>query len=236
MRIIPVVDISSINEIKIHNFEWENGIVDFSNIQRYKQKISEFCGNDISQHIEISSRSDYSFAKSLRTASLYFMKGDQKFYSESIYQGSKVLEVIGDQHRLYDIDGENSLRAKSRFKSKKVISINLFGYIFDTFLLSDLHDLVYWIGLEHTHQDIDKKLQILDKHKIYFLTDCFDGENKNSQSKSFAKFFWRWRRGESVWDFLSENQKNMKSIIEDNSYKKTTLMTAGMVQMEALFD
>jgi hypothetical protein len=235
MRIIPVIDISSTDEIKTHLLEWEDGIVDFSNIQKYKQRISECCGNDISQHMEISSRSDYSFAKTLRMASLYFTKGDQKFYSESIYQGSKVLEKFGDQHHLYDLDGENSLKEKAKSKSKKVIGINLFGYIFDVSILSELHDLVYWIGLEHTHPDINKKLQILDKHQVYFLTDCFDGEKKNSQSKSFAKFFWRWRRGEIVWDFLSENQKEMLSIIKDNSYKKTTLMTSGSVQMEELF-
>ena len=49
--------------------------------------------------------------------------------------------------------------------------------------------------------------------KVFYFTDSFDSVGKNSQSQSFAKYFWRIRRNETVWNFLSDNQKRMLEIV-----------------------
>jgi len=235
MRKIPIFDISNKEKIVLHVFEWEEGIVHQDNFEKYEREICSFVGCDQSRHLEISRQSSYIFGKKVRTASLSFKMGKQRINSESAYQGSKVLEKEGNQHHLYDVDGETSLRTKSGFKRKEIIGVDFFGHQFEKSSLSDLHHIVYWLGLENSKVDIKKSLEILERNEMFFFTDCYNGIDKNSQSQSFAVYFWRWRRGESVWDFLTENQKEMREIVKNNKYKKTKMIVRGKVQSEALF-
>jgi hypothetical protein len=234
MRTIPIYDVSDTSEIKIHNLEWD-GLISQDNFNIYKSKISEIIKKPKEQHLEISRNSDSVFGTSLRTASLKITKGDNEFYAESLYQGSKMLAGMGDQHFLYDKDGNYSLKEKAKWKNKTIVGVNFFGFIYEKGALSELHDFLYWLGLEHTIDSLKKRLSILNKYEMYYFTDCFDALGKNSQSKSFSTYFWRWKRGESVWDFLSSNQKQFLEIINNNSHKKGEYITKKCGSLKALF-
>lgn len=209
LRKIPIYDISDLEEIKSHIFEWR-GFVRRDNAEHFCEVVRRRmgCTNPI-QHLEISQNSPTKFGKGIRTASLRFKKQGDDYFSESVYQGSKVFSRSGPQHQLYEEDGEIALKTKSQWKGRKIIGVNLFGTEFPTESLSDLHDIVYWLGLENTVKGIDGILKAFDQHGVYYFTDSFDSPGKNSQSKSFASYFWRFRRGERVWDHLSEDQEKM---------------------------
>jgi len=235
MRKIPIYDTTNKNEIIQLILEWEEGIVNKYNYEAYKKATCRMLSCQTTEHLEISKQSEFRFGRSIRTASLSLMMGKQILNSESIYQGSKVLANDGNQHHLYDVDGNTSLYKKSKFKSKAIIGIDLFGHQFATSSLSDLHDVVYWLGIEHEKKNIRQSLEILEGNNMFFFSDCYDSPGKNSQSKSFSMYFWRWRRGETVWDFLSDDQKKMLEIIKTNKHNKTEIHVKGKVQMEALF-
>jgi hypothetical protein len=234
MRKIPIYDVSNKENFNNLILDWEDGIVNSDNFQKYLNEISKTINKPIQQHIEISRNSNFEFGKAIRTASLHLMKGEETLSAESLYQGSKVFNT-GNQHWLYDKTGNFSLKTKSKWKNKDILGIDFFGYNFETVFLSELHDILYWLGLEHSIGDLEKKLKVLEKHEVFYFTDCFDGVGKNSQSKSFSTYYWRRRKGESVWDFLTENQKKVLEIINNNFYEKGNYIIKKAGSMKALF-
>ena len=114
MRKIPIFDVSDKEKLNCHIFEWEEGIVHQDNFDKYKREICLKMECEPEEHLEISRQSSFRFGRKIRTAALSFKMGKQRLNAESIYQGSKVLSEEGNQHYLYDVDGETSLKKKIR--------------------------------------------------------------------------------------------------------------------------
>jgi len=235
MRKIPIYDTSSSAGVKELLAEWDGHYLSLEEYGRYTEAICAAAGARPEQCLEVSKQSIHEFGKELRMASLMVGKGESDFSCESIYQGSKVLNRSGNRHWLYEKPGEFSLREKSKRKNETIVSIDFFGFLFSVDSLSELHDIVYWLGLEYTFPNLEKTLSILDTHEIYYFTDCFDSPGKNSQSKSFSSYYWGWKNDESVWDNLTDNQKRFLEIIKNNSFEKSEYVTRKNAVMKSLF-
>lgn len=235
MRTIPIYDTSFPDFLRNHHMKLDIGFIGDSTFHIYLRKICEEVSCSPSQHMEISRNSDQKMGRKIRTASLKLKKGDKEYFAESLYQGSKIFKNGENNHYLYEKSGDESLKVKATWKGRRVIGIDFFGHLLKTECLTDLHDLVYWLGLEHTYPQIDKALSILKKKEVNYFTDCFDSPGKNSQSQSFAKYYWLWKNGESVWDYLTKEQTDILKIVKDDSNQKNTAVIQNGNIVDPLF-
>ena len=223
MRKIPIYDTSDPNQINNHILEWDT-FVNRENIKGYCKKIRKIVNCKPIAHLEISQNSPIDFGREVRTASLELPIKNKIYSAESIYQGSKSFPKSGQQNWLYEYDGEYALKTKAKWKGRSIKEISIFGNIFPVNYLSVLHDIVYWLGLENNKKNIRDIMGKMDKSGINYFTDCFDSIGKNSQAKSFAKYYWTFKNGESVWDNLTDDENRILFAVKNESKKEESYL------------
>lgn len=207
-----IVDLFSDSDISIKSIDIEEKILFSKNKIDKARTVSSLLKVDLSVFFEIGENSIFEFGKILNMPFLSISKGDQKYSAASLLFGSVAYGVV-DYQWLYAKESDFIINGNYNFKKIDIDYINFFGHVFSKNLLTELKDVLYWTGLEHSVKNLKKSLDIMNKNGVNVISDC--SKLCLNQAESFSRFYFAYKNEEDLE--LTSFQKEIKEIIRTDS-------------------
>ena len=176
--------------------------------------------------LEISSKSTEEIGVKLSAFNLKFKKGENEYFVESLFQGSKVFEKGGPYTDIYDLPGYEGKRDVRLKESGQIVGFSLFGDSFSNEPKTFFYNWLYINALMSNPELVSE----LVKYDAFTDIEFNPQKSLNCQAEAVAIFVALYRAGcltealKSKEGFLSIVYGVESTSSNDDTYEQMSIM------------